>query len=256
MDDGFVPYPMFVNLRGKHCVVVGGGEVAARKIAALLEAGGRVTVISPAAVEPIERWAERGRLTWVRSAYDTSALQSATAAEKPAEPPGPAVRSECAAAYAPFLVVAATNDREVNRRVAADAASLRALVDVVDDPGRGDFISPAIVRRGRLTIAVSTAGASPTVTQTICRQIGEMYGEEYAAYLDLLARLRSIIQERVPDAVLRRRLLREIARWDLLAAVRSCRWERVKEELVREFQRDPSWKTAERWSAKFGGWKE
>lgn len=220
-------YPMFVRLSGKRCVVVGGGQVAERKIAALLDCGGTVVVISPQATGAIERWAEQGDLHWIRQQYEPELLAAA------------------------FIVIAATNRREINRQIAADASRLGIPADIVDDPELGDFISPAVVRRGRLTIAVATSGASPSVTKRICLELENLYGEEYGTYLEMMAEVRAVLQERVADEALRRRMLQEIAAWDVLESIRSGRFAEEKDKLVAEIREKPAWETVARMSDRF-----
>lgn len=137
MDAGMggcaVGYPIVLHVRGRRAVVVGGGKVAARKVYGLLEAEADVVVIAPEAVPDIEALAAKGEIVWRKKTFAEDDLAGA------------------------FLVIAATNDRNVNEAV-AQAAAPGQLVNVVDDPKRCDFHVPAVIRRGPLTIAVSTGG--------------------------------------------------------------------------------------------------
>ncbi|MBB6284897.1 precorrin-2 dehydrogenase/sirohydrochlorin ferrochelatase family protein [Geobacillus subterraneus] len=190
-------YPVILQVRGRRAVVVGGGKVAARKIRGLLEAGADVVMIAPKAEPELQALAAAGTIGWCIKTFAPGDLDGA------------------------FLVIAATNDRGVNEAV-AQAAAPSQLVNVVDDPERCDFHVPAVVRRGPLTIAVSTEGASPAVARRIRRELEEQYGEEYGPYLEFLQRARDIVLREVDDAEGRKRLFRALAadsfrqngRWD------------------------------------------
>ncbi|MFD1957650.1 bifunctional precorrin-2 dehydrogenase/sirohydrochlorin ferrochelatase [Paenibacillus thailandensis] len=181
-------YPIMLQLRGKRCVVVGGGSVAERKVAGLLEAGAdSVTVVSPALTERLERLAAAGEIGYVRKRYAEPDINGAA------------------------LVIAATDDPQVNGRVAADAGRAGIWVATADDAARGDFINPAVVRRGDLMIAVSAAGASPSLAVRIKRELEEKYGPEYAGYTRRLGELRKLALEKVADESRRRDVLRMAA---------------------------------------------
>ncbi|WP_025949071.1 precorrin-2 dehydrogenase/sirohydrochlorin ferrochelatase family protein [Geobacillus thermocatenulatus] len=210
-------YPIVLHLRGRRAVVVGGGKVAARKVYGLLEAEADVVVIAPEAVPDIEALAAKGEIVWRKKTFAEDDLAGA------------------------FLVIAATNDRNVNEAV-AQAATPGQLVNVVDDPERCDFHVPAVVRRGSLTIAVSTEGASPAVARRIRRELEEQYGEEYGPYLQFLRKARDIILREMADDAARKQLFRALAadsfrqrgRWDeelaqLLANEKERNGERGRE---------------------------
>ncbi|MDN4525639.1 NAD(P)-binding protein [Fictibacillus fluitans] len=154
-------YPIVLELKGKQAVVVGGGTVAFRKIQGLLEAGAFVQVISPEAIEEIRSLHAANRLMWK---------------QKKAEP----MDYEHA-----FIIFAATNDPEANQQVTRQAGPNR-LINVVDQPSLGNFTVPAVARRGRLLIAVSTGGASPILAKRIRNDLLDAYPEDYAAYTEFL----------------------------------------------------------------------
>jgi precorrin-2 dehydrogenase/sirohydrochlorin ferrochelatase len=160
-------YPIAIDITGRKCLVVGGGEVALRKVHSLLEAGARVTVIAPE-VDP--RLAAMEGVEVVAREY----LQGDAA--------------DCA------LVFTATDDRSANALVADDANRAGALVNVVDDPDLCSFIAPAVVRRGDLLIAVTTSGRSPALSRRIRIEIEQRYGPEYGAFVDLLGGLRDAVK--------------------------------------------------------------
>jgi precorrin-2 dehydrogenase len=148
-------FPAFLDLRGRRCLVVGGGEIGERKARALLDCGARVTLVSPSVTPGLAALAAGGRLVHRARPFRRS------------DPRG------CA------LAVAATGDPCVDRVVAAAARRWRALVNVVDRPQRCDFIVPAVLRRGELQIAVSTGGRSPAIAREIRRRLERFFGPEY-----------------------------------------------------------------------------
>lgn len=148
-------FPAFLDLRGRRCLVVGGGEIGERKTHALLDCGARVTIVSPSVTKRLAALAASGRLVHRARPF----LRS--------DPRG------CA------LAVAATGDPRVDRVVAAAARRWRALVNVVDRPQHCDFIVPAVLRRGELQIAVSTGGRSPAIAREIRRRLERFFGPEY-----------------------------------------------------------------------------
>jgi precorrin-2 dehydrogenase/sirohydrochlorin ferrochelatase len=192
-------YGIFLNLAGRRCLVVGGGPVAERKITGLLACQAEVTVVSPTVTDVIAAHANSGTISWEARAYRE----------------GDAARS--------FLVIAATHSQEVNARVYADAEAEGRLCNVVNDQTLGNFTVPAMVRRGRLQVAVSTGGASPAVAKRIRRELEEHFGEEYAAYLDQMAEIRQLLLGTVRDEWRRTKILQRMAELDLLPLLREGR---------------------------------
>ena len=159
-------YMVNLAVEGRLAVVIGGGQVAARKLQDLLAAGARVVVFAPNACERVIALAEEKRIQLHRRPYAKADLAGA------------------------FLAVGATGDQEVNARVAGDAASMGVLVNVVDCPAFCTFTVPATVSRGDLTIAIGTEGRCPALAGILRDELDERYGEEYAALVDLFADLR------------------------------------------------------------------
>lgn len=191
-------YPInLVGLERRRCVVVGGGAVAARKVAGLLEANACVVVISPQIVPALGQYSAAGRITLLRRAYRPGDLHGA------------------------FLVIAATNDPEVNRAVAHEAESLGCLVNVATEPGLGNFIVPAVVRRGDLTIAISSGALSPGLAQHLRIQLEEMIGQEYAILTELLGELRLAEQSRGEEIAHRRALVQRVLNSRILEVIRE-----------------------------------
>jgi precorrin-2 dehydrogenase / sirohydrochlorin ferrochelatase len=150
-------YIACLKLKGRRCLVVGGGDVGLEKVEGLLACDAGVTLIAPVAHPELERLAAEGSIEWEKRAYaGGSDLEGA------------------------FMAIAATDDSEVNIGVFDDAERRAMLVNVVDVPPLCNFILPAIVRTGPLAIAISTAGASPALAKRMKREIAELFGEEYA----------------------------------------------------------------------------
>jgi precorrin-2 dehydrogenase len=164
-------FPAFLNIRGKKCVVVGGGAVALRKVRMLLECGAHVTVISPTLLQDLAQLFKKQSITVIRRNYKPGDLKEAV------------------------LVVAATNGKEINRRVAAEAVRRRALVNVVDDPEPSDFVVPSTFRRGDLTVAVSTAGKSPALAKKIRKELEQSLGKEYTELVPLVEETRLSLKQ-------------------------------------------------------------
>lgn len=175
---------MNLNIQGRSCLVVGGGEVAERKAAALMEAQALVTVVSPSMTSRLQKWAADGLLRLICRAY------------------------KAGDATGFFLVIAATDRAEVNACIAAEARRDGALVNVVDAPDCSDYTLPALLRRGELTIAVSTEGASPALSRFIRRQLAAEFGPEYAQYLILLRKMRDKVKAFLTTDADRRRFWR------------------------------------------------
>jgi precorrin-2 dehydrogenase/sirohydrochlorin ferrochelatase len=180
-----------VNLEGKPCVVVGGGRVAERRVEALLRQDAGVRLVAPEATELLVKLSDLGRLTWIRVSYSPLHLDGA------------------------FLVVAATDNREVNRTVARDAQARNLLVTCADEPADGNYITPSVIKRGEFVIAVSTGGASPTLAALIRERLEAEYGPEWAGWTTLFKRLRSQIQK-IPLEAERKATVSAILRDDMI----------------------------------------
>jgi siroheme synthase-like protein len=169
---GLASYPMFLNISGKRCVVIGGGQVARRKVRTLLEHGANVEIISPDLCPELNKLAETGEVKVLRRHYQAGDLQGA------------------------FLVIAASDDSEINRQVVKEAKGKSVLVNAADDPENSDFIAPSSVRRGDMTIAVSTTGRSPALTRKIRTRLEKEFGDEYASLVNLIAEVRAEVKRR------------------------------------------------------------
>ncbi|MDP4095678.1 bifunctional precorrin-2 dehydrogenase/sirohydrochlorin ferrochelatase [Paenibacillus sp. P96] len=189
--------PVMLRCEGKSCCIVGGGRVAERKAAGLLHSGATLTVISPSITDGLQVMLDNNQLRWIKRPYNEGDLQGA------------------------FLVYAATDDLEVNDAVMREARGRGILVNVADHSEKGDFITPGVVRRGRLVLSVSTSGAGPSVSVAITTKLEETFGLEYEAYLDFMYDMRERIKSRVHDPLVRARLLRRLACSGVLEQIRS-----------------------------------
>lgn len=187
-------YPIFLNIQDKKCVVVGGGNVAWRKVCSLKEAGARVTVVSLEFCPELEK--ETG-IERIKQKYDTRFLEEAV------------------------LVVASTDDGEVNKKIYDDAVGRGILVNVVDKPEYCSFIVPASVVRGDLCISISTGGASPALARNIRECLEKQFGDEYGEFTKLLSEMRRKILTEIKDESVRRDILQRIAGPDMLEIVKK-----------------------------------
>ena len=186
-------YPINLNIEGRRCVVVGGGEVAARKVIGLLDAGATVHVVSPEVCPEIQALPVRVSLRpFCEADVDWAAV-----------------------------VIAATDDPDVNARVVAAAQLANVPVNVADQPGLCSFFLPAVVRRGALVVSVSTSGASPALAKAIRRKLDKEFGEEYAEFIELLGSFRDKVLASVPDPADRRRIFERMSSEQALDVMRT-----------------------------------
>ena len=164
-------YPVMLDVRGRLAIVVGGDRVAAEKAAALSASGAKVSVINPAFCDELLMQAEYKRVTLRRKAYEPGDLEGA------------------------FVVVAATNDAQLVEAIWTETQKSGQLVNIVDIPERCSFIMPSILRRGQLTIAVSTEGASPGLAKRIRQNLEEIFPLAYGPYLRLAALARTHLRK-------------------------------------------------------------
>lgn len=159
-------YPIFLDIALKPCLVVGGGKVAARKVKGLLKAGADVTVLSPALTEELKELARKKKIRHIAKRYSSGCLEGA------------------------FLVISATDSKETNKKVHAEAERTGKLVNVVDTPGLCNFISPSVVERGALKIAISTSGRFPMLAKTLRGNLEWSIPAEYETFVEILGAVR------------------------------------------------------------------
>ena len=187
-------FPINLDLSGRRTLVVGGGEVALRKVQLLIAAGATVIVVSPQFCD---------------------GLKGLDGAERVARPFDPADLKGCT------LAIAATDQPEVNRRVCEEARLKGVLVNVVDKPALCDFYVAASIRRGRFCVAISTGGASPALARRVRLGLEKTFPPVYADFVDLLAELRGEVQQRIDDAKRRGEILGQLASEEMLAVLET-----------------------------------
>jgi len=159
-------YPVFLNLKDREVLLVGAGDIGLQKIHGLLECQARLQVVSPEALPDIEQLAKENRLRWDRRSYASSDLEGKS------------------------LVIAATDNQELQKRIASEARARGIWVNIVDVPPLCDFIAPAVVNQGDIQIAISTGGAAPALAKFIRRKIEPVIGPEYAQLVQMVQGLR------------------------------------------------------------------
>lgn len=188
-----MPYfPVCLDLRDRPCLVIGGGRVATRKAASLLACEARVTVISPELSPDLAERAAAGTIHWLSRAYREGDLAGA------------------------FLVIAATDDSKTQSLVQAEADQRQVLLNVADVPDKCNFILPATVRRGDLTIAVSTGGKSPALASALREDLEGLFGREYQILVDILGRLRPLVLARGKSSRENKEQFKKLAHHDML----------------------------------------
>jgi precorrin-2 dehydrogenase/sirohydrochlorin ferrochelatase len=170
-------YPISLTaLETRQTVVVGGGRVAARKVDSLLQASANITVISPQAIPHLQQLQTDGQITLINRPYQPGDLCEA------------------------FLVIAATNNPGINHQVLQEARQCGCLINMVDDPAAGNFIVPAVVQRGPITLTISTGGGSPALARWLREQLEDFVGPEYGELAVLLTELRPELRQHYPDS--------------------------------------------------------
>lgn len=194
-------YPSFLNLIGKRAVVIGGGGVAERKILTLLKAGARVTVISPQLTKRIEKEKRKNNIKHISRHYRKGDLKNA------------------------FIIIAATDSQAINKHISEDAL---CLVNVVDAPSLCNFIVPSVVKRGPLTIAISTSGVSPAFSKSIRKELEKLYSSEFSRYLKFLEKFRKKAVKEIPDKTKRAAFLKSLASKEIIDMLRRRGFEETK----------------------------
>lgn len=205
-------YLISLDLNNTRCLIVGGGSVAERKALSLLECGAGVYLVSPDLTPLLASMARQGKITYRRGCYSGSDLAGVS------------------------LVIGASGREDVNRQVADDCSARNLLVNIVDDPGKGNFFVPATVRRGSLEIAVSTGGKSPLLARKIREELERTYGAQYGEFLDMLGGFRQDIIQSVADPEKKRKILESFVDDRVLGLLKKGRLDLVKEMLLSAYR--------------------
>ncbi len=187
-------YPVFLDLKDKSAVVVGGGRVAERKVRPLINAGALVKIISPGITGSLLKLKEKGLIKHLKRNYRREDLKGA------------------------FIVIAATSSADTNAKVAQEAEH---LVNVIDAPSEGNYIVPSLVERNPLTIAISTGGASPAVSKAVRKEIEGLYGREFVLYLRFVERIRREALHKITNSREREKFLKSLASREIFDALRD-----------------------------------
>jgi precorrin-2 dehydrogenase len=197
-------FPMFLKLDDYKCVVVGAGSIAAQKLDSLLDSGADVQVVAPEASGKIQELARSGRVAWMQTEFQAEHLAGA------------------------LLVIAATGNPAVNEQVYRAAQERGVLCNSVDEPERCDFFYPAVVRRGDLQIAISTAGKSPALAQRIRKELEEQFDSSYVSWLQWLGTVRQLLFQRQVEPGLRKQTLHRISGRAVFERFKSFRERKIQ----------------------------
>jgi len=201
-------YPIFLDIKDRNCLVVGGGDVGTRKVEMLLECGASVTVVSIDATETLKRLFKDQRITLVSRAYRPSDIDNR------------------------FLVIGATNDERLNQQLSMDAEKCNLLCNIADRPAACNFILPAIVRQGDLVMAISTSGKSPAFAKKLRKDLEKQFGEAYAFFLDLMGAIRSrlLLEKHAPEQ--HKPLFQKIIHSDIISWIQNHQHEKIDRLLL------------------------
>ena len=188
-------YPVYIQMRDQPCVVIGGGKIAEGKVEGLLAVQAKVTVISPNLTPHLHDLADGNQITYLARTYRRGDLTGA------------------------FMVICATDQAEINHQVWQEASANQQLVNVVDDTPRCNFIAPSILRKGDLTIAISTSGKAPALAVRLKERLQHEIGPEYERFLELAGELREPLAQHIPDFETRKALWYELVDSEILDAL-------------------------------------
>jgi len=200
-------FPICISLQNKQCLVIGGGQVALRKVENLLEYEAEITVVSPRAENGIEMLAQQGVIIWHKRNFAENDLLNV------------------------FLVFIATDDNSVNQYIGQLCSREGILVNAVDDPPNCDFYVPSVIRRGSLVVAVSTEGKSPLYAQKLRRELEDTITEAQGRFVDLLGEQREIIKTRIIDIDTRQEIYKALVNSDVLDLLTAGEEEKARERI-------------------------
>ncbi len=197
-------FPVFLNLEGRPCLVIGGNRMAAEKALSLHACGARVTVAAESIVDELTEAVALGQVQWIRRDYRPGDLEG----------------------Y--FLAVAAPDDRSINAAIYREAEERRVLFNALDDPPHCQFIFPSIHRQGDLVMAISTAGVAPALAVRLRQRFGAELGPEYDAFLRLAGEYRAEITTQLPDFAPRRDLWYRIVDSEIIELLKAGRTQEAR----------------------------
>ena len=200
-------YPLYLDVSGKRCVVVGGGDVAERKVMKLIDCDAEVVVVSSTVTPGLDEMIRGKMIQHVSADYERGYIQGAS------------------------IVIGATDRDEVNEQIYRDSQDAGILVNIVDDPKRCDFIVPSIVRTGDLAIAISTGGKSPIMARRLREELETTYGPEYGILLEILGALRERMISRGESTENNKKVFESVLGSGIIEYIRNEEWKLVKEIL-------------------------
>ena len=201
-------YPIYLDIKDRDCLVVGGGSVGTRKVKRLLECGAKVTVISVDATEKLKKLSDSGVIQLKERDFQTSDLDDR------------------------FLVIGATDNQKLNFKIHAEAEQRGLLCNIADHPKECNFILPSIVNRGDLIIAISTSGKSPAFAKSLRKHLEREFGDEYAEFLNLMGAIRQklLSQDHEPEA--HKHLFERLIEKDLVQMIKNGETENINALLL------------------------
>jgi precorrin-2 dehydrogenase / sirohydrochlorin ferrochelatase len=208
MDNAMPLYPVNLNINNRLCMVIGGGEVASRKIESLLVCGARIRVVSPAVCPRVGGLAAEGKVEWQQRGYQRGDLRGA------------------------FLVFATTDNSDIQRQVMSEAQELDILINSADNPEECSFQVPATVRQGDLLLAVSTGGGSPALAALIRENLAREYGPEYGLLVGFLSSIRDVIVNDGDTPWSHKAFFEKLLELDILSCLRAKDWPTLQEKLA------------------------
>ncbi len=200
-------YPIYLNLADKSCLIVGGGKVAERKVAALLEYEARIRLVSPRVEKNIADWAQQSLVDWLPREFLPQDLDGA------------------------FMVFIATDENTVNQEIASLCRQQGIMVNAVDDPPNCDFFVPSVLRRNSLALAISTEGKSPLYAARLRCELEGIITEEHGQFVELLGQLREEVKESDLDISKRKEIFTRLVNSDLLELIQAGMHEKVEERI-------------------------
>lgn len=207
-------YPVLLDLKGKKCLVIGGGKVAERKVRALIDARAKVTLVSPKITYALSQMADMKKIYYIKDHFKEKHLEET------------------------FLAIGATNKPKINHRIFQAAAKVNTLVNIVDSPEECNFIVPSTVSQGDLQISISTGGKSPALAKKIREQLEIQYGRSYRDFLLLMGELRSKVLSHFSDTDYRNKIFQALVDSELLDLFKkglNQKAEKKAEEIINSF---------------------
>lgn len=206
-------YPVFLNLKNKKCLVVGGGSVAERKVSALVHCGAEIMVVGPSLTPALQKMVDHGYISYRKGIYQANDLDGV------------------------YLVISATNDDQINSIIAGDCNRRNIMVNVVDDPNRCSFFVPSVIHRGALKIAISTGGKSPKLAKIIRENLERDFGPQFEEFVEFIGNMRERIISEVDDPRLRNQILKRLVDHPTLKLVKQGDLQQAKERVKHVYHR-------------------